>query len=354
MHTNKPSRARVLMTTSLAAGTILVATSDMGWARSDGFRRATFHAGKSTRNLTPRIARNVPHSSTAPASRVSTFNRVRPIINQNPTSSASSGPSHGSAPGSTSRVSSFNGVRPIINQNPTSSASNGPAHGSAPGNTSRVSGFNNIHPIINQNPKSSASNWLSQAGAPGSTSRVSSFNRIHPIINQNPTSSAASQDHAPGSTNGVVSISNGVTKSVISNERGGLTVTSTRPGTVTVTNAKGSSVTLAGSSVSLSGAATPVKAGAGLQVAHLMNGSTVVAVNPPGKPGTVTSEPYDWVRLGFQTLAVADVAFYGAHAVTDGTQIVAGYGLLKGGLSGAYNSVESVGKSIYEGLDELF
>jgi hypothetical protein len=256
----------------------------MGWARSDGFRRATFHAGKSSRNLTPRIARNVPHSSTAPASGVSRFNRVRPLINQNPTSSASNGSSHGSALGSTSRVSSFNGVHPIINQNPTSSASS-------------------------------------------------------------------------GSTNGVVSISNGVTKSAISNERGGLTVTSTRPGTITITNVKGSSVTLAGGSVTLSGAATPVKAGAGLQVAHLMNGSTVVAVNPPGKPGTVAFDPNSSETLskfGLNVAKVFDEAWYIVPVVSYGPPIAAGYGLLQGGVSGAYNSVESFGKETYKFLTDFF
>jgi hypothetical protein len=284
MHTNRPSRTRALMTTSLAAGIVLVATSDMGWARSDGFRRATFHGGKSSRNLTPRIARNVPHSSIAPASRVSRFNRVHPIINQSPTSSASNGPSQGSAP--------------------------------------------------------------------GSTSRVSSFNRVHPIINQNPTSSASS-----GSTNGVVSISNGVTKSAISNERGGLTVTSTRPGTITITNVKGSSVTLAGGSVTLSGAATPVKAGAGLQVAHLMNGSTVVAVNPPGKPGTVAFDPNSSETLskfGLNVAKVFDEAWYIVPVVSYGPPIAAGYGLLQGGVSGAYNSVEAFGKETYKFLTDFF
>jgi hypothetical protein len=275
MHTNKPSRARVLMTTSLAAVTILVATSDMGWARSGDFGRGTFHAGKSSRNFTPRIARNVPHSSIAPAS----------------------------------RVSSFNGVHPIINRNPTSSASNGPSQGSAPGRASTVSSFNRVHPIINQNPTSFASNGLSQR-------------------------------NAPGSTNGVVNISNGVTRSAISSERGGLTVTSTRPGTITVTNAKGSSVTLAGGSVSLSGAATPVTAGAGLQVVHLMNG-TVVASSPSGKvAGNIAKGAFE--------------AVVGVPYVTYGASIAAGYGFLRGGIPGTYNSVKSFGKETYDFLTDFF
>src|SRR6266700_7737036 len=89
----------------------------------------------------------------------------------------------------------------------------------------------------------------------------------------------------PKSTNGTATISNGVTTSAIFNGNG-LTVSSTSPGRITVTNGSNSSVTLAGGSLTLSGA-TSVKAGPGVDVVRLPNGTVSIAI----KPASATLSP---------------------------------------------------------------
>jgi hypothetical protein len=92
-------------------------------------------------------------------------------------------------------------------------------------------------------------------------------NTIHPII-------------ANGAA-GVVTVSNGVTKQQIPNGPGGVTVYSSSPGMITVTNGK-DSVTLNGGSLTLSGNVLGVGAGQNIQVGPRNGeGNTVVAISPP-------------------------------------------------------------------------
>jgi hypothetical protein len=81
-----------------------------------------------------------------------------------------------------------------------------------------------------------------------------------------------------------VKISNGVTTSLIKDAPGGLLVTSTSPGTITISNGK-NSVTFPNEAVSLSGAVS-VGAGAGVQAFREKTGDIVVRLPQPPAPPT--------------------------------------------------------------------
>jgi hypothetical protein len=85
-----------------------------------------------------------------------------------------------------------------------------------------------------------------------------------------------------------VTLSNGVTTSTIFYGKG-LTVTSTSPGTITVSNGN-SSVTMPGGSLTLRGAPS-VGAASGLQLVRLSNGDVSVAVSPVLISGTKSAPP---------------------------------------------------------------
>ena len=99
---------------------------------------------------------------------------------------------------------------------------------------------------------------------------------------------------APGSP---AVVSNGQVKLYIANSASGLTVTSNKAGTVTVSNGDPShSVTLPGGSVTISGGGVKSVGGApGVQVVSHPNGDFVAATTGPKKPapasGTVTGGP---------------------------------------------------------------
>ncbi|MDH2347616.1 hypothetical protein [Bradyrhizobium sp. SSUT77] len=97
---------------------------------------------------------------------------------------------------------------------------------------------------------------------------------------------------APGSP---AVVSNGKIKLYIPNSASGLTVTSNKSGTVTVSNGDPShSVTLPGGSVTISGGGVKSVGGApGVQVVSHPNGDFVAATTGPKKPeaGTVTGGP---------------------------------------------------------------
>jgi hypothetical protein len=99
---------------------------------------------------------------------------------------------------------------------------------------------------------------------------------------------------APGSP---AVVSNGQVKLYIPNSASGLTVTSNKAGTVTVSNGDPShSVTLPGGSVTISGGGVNSVGGApGVQVVSHPNGDFVAATTGPKKPapasGTVTGGP---------------------------------------------------------------
>jgi hypothetical protein len=96
---------------------------------------------------------------------------------------------------------------------------------------------------------------------------------------------------APGSP---AVVSNGKVKLYIPNSASGLTVTSNKAGTVTVSNGDPShSVTLPGGSVTISGGGVSVGGGPGVQVVSHPNGDFVAATMAPKKDlsGTVTGGP---------------------------------------------------------------
>ncbi len=117
-----------------------------------------------------------------------------------------------------------------------------------------------------------------------------------PVGNTHPgstTASAGSQAKGPSPAYTTVTLSNGVSNSAIFNGKG-LTVTSSSPGTITVSNGN-SSVTLPGGSLTLHGAIS-VSASSGLQLVHQTNGDVTVAVSPtlvngPAKPATNNVPP---------------------------------------------------------------
>ena len=100
-----------------------------------------------------------------------------------------------------------------------------------------------------------------------------------PVATANPTPA--------GPPAGAAVVSNGQVKLNIPNSSGGLSVTSDKPGTITVSNGDPShSVTLPGGTVTISGgqALNTVAAGPGVQVVTHPNGDFVAAANGPVAP----------------------------------------------------------------------
>ncbi len=193
--------------------------------------------------------------------------------------------------------------------------------------------------------------------------------------------------------NGVATVSNGVSKATVPNLEGGLLVTSKTPGTITVSNGT-NSVTLPGGSVTLSGARS-VGGGADVQIVRQPNGNITVAAKPlapaptqptpppsgpaPASggnhnagPGSVTITTTD-VKTGGEvigavvaapvvvntavgggfltTFAVGTAAIVGGYSAEGAAQVgatavlpiagaIAGYGLAKGGVSGAGDALK--------------
>jgi hypothetical protein len=108
-----------------------------------------------------------------------------------------------------------------------------------------------------------------------------------------PRSPVATANPAPaGPPAGAAVVSNGQVKLNIPDSSGGLSVTSDKPGTITVSNGDPShSVTLPGGSVTISGgqALNTVAGGPGVQVVTRPNGDFVAAANAPVPPPTRTT-----------------------------------------------------------------
>jgi hypothetical protein len=146
-----------------------------------------------------------------------------------------------------------------------------------------------------------------------------------PVGNTHPagtTASTGSGTKTPSPAYTTVTLSNGVTNSAIFNGKG-LTITSSSPGTITVSNGN-SSVTLPGGSLTLHGAIS-VSASSGLQLVHLTNGDVTVAVSPilvsgPAKPGTNNVPP--GVTFGDDLKSVGKTFAKGVTLGTASTVIV--------------------------------
>jgi hypothetical protein len=110
-----------------------------------------------------------------------------------------------------------------------------------------------------------------------------------------PTSPVATANPAPaaGPPAGAAVVSNGQVKLYIPNSPSGLSVTSDKPGSITVSNGDPShSVTLPGGSVTISGGTVnTVAGGSGVQVVSHPNGDFVAAANTPPPTTTVTGGP---------------------------------------------------------------
>jgi hypothetical protein len=106
-----------------------------------------------------------------------------------------------------------------------------------------------------------------------------------PVATTNPT--------AAGPPAGTAVVSNGQVKLYIPNSPSGLSVTSDKPGTITVSNGDPShSVTLPGGSVTISGGGVnTVGAAPGVEVVSHPNGDFVAAANAPPTRTTVTGGP---------------------------------------------------------------
>jgi hypothetical protein len=123
-----------------------------------------------------------------------------------------------------------------------------------------------------------------------------------PVTSPKPTTTAtpapggaAPKSPVAGAPASAAVVSNGRVKLYIPNSSSGLTVTSNKSGTVTVSNGDPShSVTLPGGSVTISGGGVTSVAGApGVQIVNHPNGDFVAATTGPKKPepGTVTGGP---------------------------------------------------------------
>ena len=137
-----------------------------------------------------------------------------------------------------------------------------------------------------------------------------------------PTTEAntGTKEPSPGAT--TVTLSNGVTKSAIENGKG-ITVTSTSPGMLTISNGN-SSVAMAGGSITLHGALS-VSAAPGLQLVHLTNGDVSVAVSPILMGGSSQSHPVPpGVTFGDDVKAVGAVAGNGAAMAVTGVVVGSG------------------------------
>ena len=118
-----------------------------------------------------------------------------------------------------------------------------------------------------------------------------------PVATTNPPTPTQGGNPPKGPVAGAAVVSNGKVKLYIPNSPSGLTVTSNKAGTVTVSNGDPShSVTLPGGSVTISGGGVNAVGGApGVQVVSHPNGDFVAATTGPKKPapasGTVTGGP---------------------------------------------------------------
>jgi hypothetical protein len=119
-----------------------------------------------------------------------------------------------------------------------------------------------------------------------------------PLPHPGGTTGSVPPAHKPGAPAtpplATVRISNGTSTSLIKDAPGGLLVTSTSPGTITISNGK-NSVTFPNEAVSLSGAVS-VGAGAGVQVFREKNGDIVALAKPPAPPAPAPMPPGPVVR----------------------------------------------------------
>jgi hypothetical protein len=221
---------------------------------------------------------------------------------------------------------------------------------------------NTLHPIINNKPAQPT------ASAPTGTGKLPPNDPVgntHPTLGANPPT--------------IVTVSNGVSTTQIQNGLGGVYVYSDKPGTITVSNGK-ESTTLPGASVTLSGNVVGVGGGQGVEVGPRNGeGKTVVAIKPPAGPtpaaptaggnhttgpGSITVTTDDLKTAGKATGAVVaapvvvdtavggtglwplgavaaeGAAQVGATAVLPIAGAIAGYGLAKGGVSGAGDALK--------------
>ncbi len=144
------------------------------------------------------------------------------------------------------------------------------------------------HPVTNGNPVN--------GGSPPKppVSSTEPITKGTPISGGSPPRSpvATANPTPAGPPAGAAVVSNGQVKLNIPNSSGGLTVTSDKPGTITVSNGDPShSVTLPGGSVTISGgqALNTVAGGPGVQVVTHPNGDFVAAANAPVPPPTRTT-----------------------------------------------------------------
>ena len=170
---------------------------------------------------------------------------------------------------------------------------------------------------------------------------VSSKNPVgntHPSLPP-PQTAGGNGNKGPSFT--IATISNGTGTSVISNGKS-LTVTSTSPGTITVTSTDHSSATLAGGYVTLRGATTPVQAGPGLAVHRLPNGDILVTNVPKGVTAGDTVKEIGKVAGNFgNSLAATNIVGGTAAAVLVGSAVagtIAGHPIDY--LKDAYKEVE--------------
>ena len=221
---------------------------------------------------------------------------------------------------------------------------------------------NTIHPIINNKPAQPT------ASAPTGTGKLPPND---PVGNTHPTPGA----NPPTA----VTVSNGVSTTQIQNGLGGVYVYSDKPGTITVSNGK-ESTTLPGASVTLSGNVVGVGGGQGVEVGPRNGeGKTVVAIKPSAGPtpaaptaggnhttgpGSITVTTDDLKTAGkvvgavvaapvvvdtylggtglspLGAVAAEGAAQVGATAVLPIAGAIAGYGLAKGGVSGAGDALK--------------
>lgn len=123
-----------------------------------------------------------------------------------------------------------------------------------------------------------------------------------------------------------VTVSNGVTSSAIFNGKG-LMITSTTPGTITVSNGT-NSVTMPGGSLTLHGAVS-VSVSSGVQLVRQPNGDVAVAVSPvigsaPAKPTAGANNGPPGVTFADDLKALGKTAGNGAALVVTSPIVIAG------------------------------
>jgi hypothetical protein len=148
-----------------------------------------------------------------------------------------------------------------------------------------------------------------------------------------PPSPKQESGNKPSPAAKVVTLSNGVTTSVIETGKG-LTITSSAPGMITVSNGT-NSVTMAGGSLTLKGAAS-VSVPAGYQAVRLTNGDFSVAVSPVIANGSGQSRPVP-PGVGATDTLKSGAAFYGsfgAYPAAVGAASVMSAPAIVGGIAG--------------------